>query len=225
MFLWQLRGNAIIFLMQVSNYTITLVNILTSQAIRCIITSYVATDTVRQIHLLSRHVLNALNSDQGLCIAQRGFQLTSSPVYTLCRYWKWCTSYSSLDISCKCWNLKDTGSASHMPGDNRNQKFGCIWNDERVQRRKTMMKRRGSEWGKERISRRGRRTKHEDKRQVKRWQEQRGKNSNVKRLKLQGWKSRMSCVVREDRNVDEYFKRQTKDNDTLWHNAHAIRTA
>lgn len=45
--------------------------------------------------------------------SQHGSHLTSTRVYIPCRYWRWCTSYSSLDISCKCWSLKETGAVGY----------------------------------------------------------------------------------------------------------------
>lgn len=44
---------------------------------------------------------------------QHSSHLTSTQVYIPCRYWQRCTSYSSPDISCKCWNLKNTGAAGY----------------------------------------------------------------------------------------------------------------
>lgn len=61
----------------------------------------------------------------------------------------------------------------------------------------------------------------EKKRQKGQKRKKRGWNRDSKRWKvLRGWKK--IIVLREDGNLDEYFKRQTKVNDTLWHKAHGL---
>lgn len=72
---------------------------------------------------------------------QHRSNLTSTQVYIRCRYWRCCTSYSSLGISCKCWSLKNTWAAGYTrrliesrSGDAFEIKMG--------QRSRTMMKNR-----------------------------------------------------------------------------------
>lgn len=42
-----------------------------------------------------------------------------------------------------------------------------------------------------------------------------GEELKCQKAKTAGKKKKIVVLVREDRNVDEYFKRQTKGNDTL----------
>lgn len=42
-----------------------------------------------------------------------------------------------------------------------------------------------------------------------------GEELKCQKAKAAGMKKKIVVLVREDRNVDEYFKRQTKGNDTL----------
>ncbi len=44
---------------------------------------------------------------------------------------------------------------------------------------------------------------------------QEGEEVKCQKAKAAGMKKKIVESVREDRNVDEYFKRQTKGNDTL----------
>lgn len=149
---------------------------------------------------------------------QHSSHLTSAQVYILCRYWRCCTSYSSPDISCKCWNLKNTGAAGYTrrligsrSGDAFEIKMGAEEQDNDEEQTKGWEwkwkpgRRKAGRGGREMSRRWGWWTKQEDKRPQGRDGKRDGEGHKLKAT----WMKKMIVEsVREDKNVDGDFKRQ-----------------